>query len=326
MHAPISIAEVMEHLRKLQNGKSSGANGLPSELLRYAIKPPTVDEPHPQHKLSAHLCDLLNAFFSIPAALNRVLVTPVHKKGSKLDCMNYRPIAVIDPIIKLYSSILNSRLIHFTEEHSLRASSQAGFRPGLSTLHPLFTLQHFIDKCSYNKQPLYGCFLDLKSAYDRVQRPLLWAVLGRLGIAGTFLRAVQSLYHDSTYAINIQGRVGPPSVSTAGVKQGCPLNPTLFGLFLDGLQRYLEAECPLSGPVLKNCDHVSVLKYADDVALLATSPSQLQDLVRATSDFCSAVGLLISFSKSSVMTFSAAPQPPLDITSHGQVIPCVSQT
>ena len=84
LHAPISIAEVMEHLRKLQNGKSSGANGLPSELLRYAIKPPTFDEPHPQHKLSAHMCSLLNAFFScgsIPAALNRVLVTPVHKKG-----------------------------------------------------------------------------------------------------------------------------------------------------------------------------------------------------------------------------------------------------
>ena len=86
-----------------------------------------------------------------------------------------------------------------------------------------------------------------------------------------------------------------------------------------------EAECPLSGPVLNNCDHVSVLKYADDVALLATSPSQLQDLVRATSDFYSAVGLLISLSKSSVMTFSVAPQPPLDITSHGQVIACVSQ-
>ena len=52
------------------------------------------------------------------------------------------------------SSILNDRLIQFTEDNGLRASSQAEYRPKLSTLHCLFTLQHFIAKSIHFKKPL----------------------------------------------------------------------------------------------------------------------------------------------------------------------------
>ena len=36
-------------------------------------------------------------------------------------------------------------------------------------------------------------------------------------------------------------------VLSIGVKQGCPLSPTLFGLFADGLHRYLQLCCPDDG-------------------------------------------------------------------------------
>ena len=132
---------------------------------------------------------------------------------------------------------------------------------------------------------------------------MLWSVLARLDVAGRFMDAIKSLYTHSTYSINIGGRVGQPHASLAGVKQGCPLSPTLFGLFMDGLQRYLEDHCPLTGPSLNNGDHVPALMYADDVVLLADSATDLQALVTATVSFCSAVGLKISTAKSSVLTF-----------------------
>jgi hypothetical protein len=146
-----------------------------------------------------------------------------------------RPIAVSEPILRLYANILNARVVSLTEDRTLRAPSQAGFRPALSTLHPSFAVQHFIDDSSRTETPLYCCFLDLTSAYDSIHRPLLWEVLGRLGIHGRMLAAIQSLYATSSLAIKVGGGVGTAIPSLTGVKQGCPYSPTLFGLFLGGL-------------------------------------------------------------------------------------------
>ncbi len=157
------------------------------------------------------LLDVLNAAFrsgAVPDGFNTGLVTPVYKRGDACDTGNYRPIAVTEPIMRLYAGLLNQRLVRFTEEQQLRSASQAGFRPGLSTLHQLFTLQHFIDRSRHDCLPLFCCFLDLEGAFDRVPRPLLWEVLRRLGVHGAMLGAIQSLYVDATVAMNIGGQDG----------------------------------------------------------------------------------------------------------------------
>ncbi len=239
----------------------------------------------------------------VPDFANLAPVTPIFKKGDTTDTANYRPIAVSEPILRLYANILNARVISLTEECTLRAPSQAGFRPALSTLHPLFALQHLIDSSSRSGTPLYCCFLDLKAAYDYVHRPLLWDVLGRLGIHGRMLKAIQSLYATSRLAVKIGGRVGTSVPSLTGVKQGCPLSPTLFGLFMDGLHRYIAVHCPHLGPALSDGTRVSNLQYADDVTLLACDPAHLQTLIECSVAFCKAVGLRLSPAKTSIISF-----------------------
>ena len=109
----------------------------------------------------------------VPKEYNGGLVTPVFMKGASLDAGNYRPIAVTEPILRLYANILNARLLGYTEAQGLRAETQTGFRPAYSTVLQLFALQHCIDRTRRAKKPLFACFLDLKGAYDRVQRPML---------------------------------------------------------------------------------------------------------------------------------------------------------
>ena len=215
----ISSSEVSKDIKLLNNGRASGTLGLPSELLRYGIMPASEDCPFPVHQLVGPLTALLNPFFisgTVPSTLNHALITPVFKEGDKCDTTNYRPIAVTEPISRLYASILNDRLIQFTEDNGLRAPSQAGFRPKLSTLHCLFTLQHFINKSIHFKKPLYCCFLDLKAAYDRIQRPLLWEALSRLGLHGEMLQALQGLYTNATVSVRVQGHYGSKADSKAG--------------------------------------------------------------------------------------------------------------
>jgi exonuclease III len=308
LNDPITEDEVRDGLTRLHNGRSSSTTGIIGELYRYARLTPIPETPPPPHILLPCLHHLLNSAFllgHIPPAVNIATVTPVFKKGDPAVPANYRPIAVSCPILRLYANILNARLLCVTEERHLRAPTQAGFRPSLSTLHPLFVLQHLVDTYSRARQPLYCCFLDLKSAYDYVQRPLLWEILARLGIQGRMFTALKSLYAQSKLAVKVQGRVGPALLSLTGLKQGCPLSPTFFGIYIDGLYRYLEHHCPDIGPILADGSRIPTLQYADDVTLIATTPDGLQRLHNCAVQFFKAIGLLLSPAKTFVMSFPA---------------------
>lgn len=328
LNAPFTLAEVLCGLKKLHNGRAQGPQGYPAELLRYAESLATCDEPLPVHVLAPAILKVFNAAFQacqVPRILNGSLVTPVFKSGNRVDTSNYRPIAVTNPFMRLYAGMLNARLLKFTEDNNLRAPSQAGFRPRLSTVHQLFTLQHFIDHQRAQKQPLFCCFVDLKGAYERVSRPLLWEALKRLGISGQMLGAVQSLYENSDVSMNIEGKTGQQLPSKTGVKQGCPLSPTLFGLLLDGLHRHLKVSCPDAGLEVHNGLRVAELGYADDFVLLASSANELQKLIDATAEFCAFIGMIVSTEKTKVLVFSTHHPGPLQWSCAGQPLHWVSE-
>jgi len=186
----------------------------PAEFLRYAVAPcqqqQSADE-RPPHMLAPHLARLFTAVMRlgrIPAGWSASLITPIHKKGDPADTANYRPIAVGVPLVRLYASVLNLRLVAFLEQRGLRSPTQAGFRPHMSINHHLFALQHLVDKRRRQRRQLYACFVDLTAAYDCVQRGLLWEALRRNGVQDRMLSAIQALYHDTSIAIKVGGRVG----------------------------------------------------------------------------------------------------------------------
>lgn len=306
LNRPFTHSELIEGIKHLRNGRAPGPQGIVSELLRYGRHVPTPEDPDPSYLLAPKLLSLINSAFSlghVPSDLNVSLISPIYKRGDSSDTKNYRPIAVSDPILRLYANMLNARLVSFTEECGYRSPVQAAFRPNLSTLHCLFSLQHAIEASKHQGKRLFCCFLDLKSAYDFVDRPLLWTVLCRLGIHGRMLGAVQSLYANATYAIKIKDRIGAPCPSLTGLKQGCPLSPTLFGLFIDGLSHHLASTCPAAGFEVSPGTKLSHLMYADDITLIAGSACELQDLIDAATLFCETVGLQISAAKTAIMCF-----------------------
>ena len=149
LDSAITSAEIVSQLPRLHNGRSAGHADLPAEFLHSAQQPPQPQQPPPPHLLAPTLADFFTAMMNsgdVPASVNLALITPCHKRGSKADTGNYRPIAVTHPLMRLYAGILNTRLLDYTEEHDLRAPSQAGFRPHQSVVHQIFSLQHLIDK------------------------------------------------------------------------------------------------------------------------------------------------------------------------------------
>jgi hypothetical protein len=87
-----------------------------------------------------------------------------------------------------------------------------------------------------------------------------------------------------------------------GVKQGCPFNPLLFGLYLDALEGRLDGrEC--DAPTLANV-HVWLLLFADDLVLISESEVGLQQLLNTLQQFCNERGLIMNVAKTKAMVFN----------------------
>lgn len=81
------------------------------------------------------------------------------------------------------------------------------------------------------------------------------------------------------------------------------MSPLLFGLFIDRIESFLQKKYPLIGARLR--EHIiRLILYADDLALIAESPEELQQLLDALLEFSQGVGLTVSVKKSEVMIFN----------------------
>ena len=172
-----------------------------------------------------------------------------------------------------------------------------------------------IEKAKANKQPLYSCFVDFKKAYDTVPRDLLWTKLERIGVHGEFMRALKALYADVPMGVQFEGGLSETFQSTLGVKQGCPLSPTLFGIYIDDFQAELEAHassfdlptlCGVAAPALF---------YADDLDLVSNSVAGLQAQLQLLECYCRRWRLTVNVKKTKVVVYGAgrrpAPPPPV---------------
>ena len=80
----------------------------------------------------------------VPDDWRKALVVPVHKKGSKMQCKNYRGISPLSIPGKVYAKILDKRMRDITEEKILE--EQEAFRKGRSCTDQLFTVRMLSEK------------------------------------------------------------------------------------------------------------------------------------------------------------------------------------
>ena len=100
-----------------------------------------------------------------------MLVTPIHKKGDKLNPGNYRAISLLSIPGKVFSRILLNRMKSKTE--AATGESQFGFRPGRGTVDAIFIVRQVIEKAKEHHVPLHFNFVDFKAAFDAVWRKAL---------------------------------------------------------------------------------------------------------------------------------------------------------
>ena len=113
----------------------------------------------------------------------------------------------------------------------------------------------------------------MKKAFDNINRECLWFKLQKCGIKGNMLNSIKSLYENVTYAVKVNGRLTPWFSASKGAKQGCNLSPTLFQIYINDL---IEEVKSLGHGIKCGEKTVSILVFADDIALIARNEQELQ--------------------------------------------------
>ena len=185
--------------------------------------------------------------------------------------------------------------------------TQFGFFPGRSTLHPLFILRHLkhaAKKWKPRGSPrLHVAFIDFSQAYDTVPRSQLWKHLQRNAMPDPLLRVIKEMYEKDRYIL-IDGEKRAQVHPSNGVKQGCPLSPLLFSLYINDVCR--EVGQDVAGAVTGdkvNC--VSSMLYADDLALMTNSPEEMQTMLHKLRAYADRKGLIVNTAKSEVVHFNS---------------------
>ena len=318
-----TLSELEDAINALSSGKAPGNDEIPPDIIK-AGKP----------ALLPHLHELLCLCWKegqVPQDMRDAkIVTLFKNKGDRSDCNNYRGISLLSIVGKVFAKVSLARLQVLAER--VYPESQCGFRSGRSTIDMIFSVRQLQEKCREQRQPLYLAFVDLTKAFDLVSRSGLFKLLQRIGCPPTLLSIIMSFHTNMKSTVSFDGNTSKPFNIKSGVKQGCVLAPTLFGIFFSILLSY-AFQNSTDGVFLRTRHdgklfnlrrlraktkvtrvHLREMLFADDAALASHSIEGLQRLMDCFSSACNEFGLTISIKKTEVMCQDTSASPAITIS------------
>ena len=152
---------------------------------------------------------------------------------------NYRPIAIIPILYKLFSRLIYNSLE--TKLDQPQCPDQAGFRHNYSTEDHLYTTTILHEKADEYQINLWTAAVDFQKAFDSVSHDKLWYTLARQDIPQPYIQLIRKLYEDQTGTVKTD-RVSRSFNLERGVKQGDPLSSLLFNAVLEQIFKDLKSK------------------------------------------------------------------------------------
>ena len=222
----------------------------------------------------------------------------LHKKGDPSNPANYRAIALINSITKIFTSILADRIKNWCETNDIHMEGQNGFRSARSTEDNIFILNSKITSAlSHPKGKLYIAFIDFKRAFDSIEHDILWQKLFACGMSARLIELLRNFYGKATMRVKInQSSFTKDIAVTRGVLQGDSLSPTLFAILLSDLEEFF-----IKQGHKKVRTSIELLLFPDDLVIIANNSIDLQDKLNTLFKYCDINKLEVNPPKSKIM-------------------------
>jgi hypothetical protein len=128
-------------------------------------------------------------------------VVPIHRKGDKTDCSNYRGISLLSTSYRILSNILLARLTPYAEE--IIGDHKCGFRRNRSTTDQIFYIWQILEKKREYNGTVHKQFIDLKIAYDSVRTEVLYNILIEFGIPRKLVGLIKMCLNETYSTVRI---------------------------------------------------------------------------------------------------------------------------
>jgi hypothetical protein len=126
-------------------------------------------------------------------------------------------------------------------------------------------------------------FVDFRKSFDMIPRKNLWNMLEEIKVPLELRAAAIRMYENVIAKFkNIEGWSKEINYNIR-VKQGCPLSPTIFGIYIDKLEDFLEKTGCVSPTLIGIV--INLLIYVHDIILMEMSTHDLENQLRVLKDF-----------------------------------------
>ena len=223
----VTIEEVIKEWKEMKDG-APGKDGVTIKMIRnchssvqkaLAKKIVEMSETHPDRWQEC---------------LKEGIVIPLHKKGPRNILGNYRGVCLLAMGSRILASVWASRLREWCEELNLLSDTQHGFRPGRSTgdaAQVMIRMNEEIGPGNETSGNMKVILLDIKKAYPRVNKGMLWEILKRYGIKENAMRNLKGLHEGTSF--EVRGRDGNSTKwkPMRGLREGDASSPVLFNVY-----------------------------------------------------------------------------------------------
>ena len=296
-----SLVEIENAIRTMKNGKAAGPDAIPPEALKSDVEL--------NAKVLSQLFGKIWDEEELPEDFMEGHLIKLPKKGNLQECKNYRGIMLLSIPGKVLSRVILNRIKEAVDP--LLREEQAGFRQGRSCTDQIAILRTIVEQSIEWNASLYVNFIDFEKAFDSLDRETIWKLMRHYGIPEEIVLLVKRSYDGMKCRVVAGGQLSDPFEVTTGVRQGCLLSPFLFLLAVDWIMRQTADQG--NGIQWTFTEKLDDLDFADDLALLSHSHSQMQRKTETLDRISARTGLKIHAGKTKVLRIKAATDAPITL-------------
>lgn len=193
--------------------------------------------------IGENLLSILNCSLSegtFPDVWKETLVIPIPKIKNTCESTEFRPINIIPTEAKILERIVYNQLEFYFENNQLISNYQSGFRKGHSC-ESLLNLVITNWKMAVNgKKCIIAVFIDLKRAFETINRDILTLKLKKYGIKNTELEWFRSYLNNRKQRTRVNNTVSDVLNVEIGVPQGSILGVLLFLIYINDMEKCVD--------------------------------------------------------------------------------------